>query len=375
MARATSAGPAAGDRLASIDAYRGFVMLAMVSAGMGLAHLANHPTWGWLAHQFEHVRWEGCVFWDLIQPSFMFLVGASMPFSYAARQGRGQSWPRQFLHALKRAGLLILIGIFLDSYAEGRIYVQFIRVLQQIALGYLVAFLVLPLGPWVQGITGGFLLAGHTAAYLIYARAVGVDPWQAGTNFGVWLDRLLHLPLSRGNYVTFNAVSSAGTILLGVLCGELLRSGAPPGRKVAVLLGAGLGLLGAGWLLSGGGGWVPVEFEPLVPMVKKLWTASFALFAAGWTFLMMAGFHLIVDVLGWRTWSVPLAVVGMNSIAMYVAAGVFRPNAVRAVSLFFPNVPPAVQPLWLPVVKAVLVLGVFWSFCFWLYRHRIFFKV
>ena len=40
--------------------------------------------------QFDHVQWRGCSFWDLIQPSFMFLVGVAMPFSYASRQRAGR---------------------------------------------------------------------------------------------------------------------------------------------------------------------------------------------------------------------------------------------------------------------------------------------
>ncbi|MBI1913991.1 MAG: DUF1624 domain-containing protein, partial [Planctomycetes bacterium] len=153
------AAPAA-ERLVSVDAYRGFVMLAMVSAGLGLQKLMNDPTWGWLADQFEHRPWEGCTFWDLIQPSFLFIVGVAMPFSFALRQARGERWGQQFVHALRRSLTLIALGIFLDTFASNppAVYVQFIRVLQQIAIGYLIAFLVLHRGPGVQASTAVALL-------------------------------------------------------------------------------------------------------------------------------------------------------------------------------------------------------------------------
>src|SRR5919109_1733343 len=142
------ASPAPADRVYSIDAYRGFVMLAMISAGLGTKELARADhRWDWLAYQFDHPAWVGYSAWDLIQPSFMFIVGAAMPFAFAIRQARGDSWGKQFAHALKRALLLILIGIFLDSFQasnQDRVVVQFIRVLQQIAIGYVIAFLVLP---------------------------------------------------------------------------------------------------------------------------------------------------------------------------------------------------------------------------------------
>ena len=56
----------------------------------------------------DHVKWEGCVFWDLIQPAFMFMVGVAMPFAFAKRRVAGESFQQQLGHAAKRAlGLLL----------------------------------------------------------------------------------------------------------------------------------------------------------------------------------------------------------------------------------------------------------------------------
>src|SRR5262249_35266656 len=137
-----------------------------------------------------------------------------------------------------------------------------------------------------------------------------------------------------GHYVTFNAISAAATILLGVLAGNLLRSGLPAGRKLAFLLIAGVAGLAIGWGLSGGNGWFPWQFQPLVPMIKRLWTSSFAIYAAGWTFLMLGLFYFLIDVLGFRWWSFPFVVVGMNSIAVYIVSALFTENVRRAVRLF-----------------------------------------
>src|ERR1700685_1498095 len=90
-------------RLRSLDAYRGLVMLAMASGGAGaLAGLDVHGdgvsshALQWLRQQLDHVPWRGGVFWDMIQPSFMFMVGVAMPFSFASRTARGETWPRMF---------------------------------------------------------------------------------------------------------------------------------------------------------------------------------------------------------------------------------------------------------------------------------------
>jgi len=403
MAKPASGAPASA-RLLSLDAYRGFTMLTMAASGLGLSEVAKrNPNWSVLADQFDHRQWEGCVFWDLIQPSFMFIVGVSMVMSFAARQGHGQSWPRQCLHAVKRAGLLCLIGMFLDWYSQGRFHIQFIRVLQQIAIGYLIAFAVLPLGPKVQGVTAILLLIGHTAAYVIYGRMNGIDPWQPDGNFGQRLDILLHLELSRGKYVTFNAVSSAATILFGVLIGELLRSPASHGKKLGVLVVAGAVGLIVGFGLSGGDERI-VSFPTMVPMIKKLWTASFAIFAAGWTCWTLALFYALIEGLGFTAWAFPFIVVGMNSIAMYVLATMFRPVALRIANLVVPPVTdnqailerrrlcdiiPVIDfsnwsvhlgvdlSRWYltPLLESVIALSFLWLICYWLYRRQIFFKL
>src|SRR5580692_11345983 len=112
---------AASERLGSLDAYRGLTMLLMASGGLGIGRLVHRDPdflhrfdgkwfakpwamfWQTAATQLEHVAWTGCTAWDLIQPSFMFMVGVAMPFSYASRAARGESWARQFTHALIRS--------------------------------------------------------------------------------------------------------------------------------------------------------------------------------------------------------------------------------------------------------------------------------
>lgn len=361
-------------RLLSLDAYRGFIMLAMASAGLGTAKLMGDPNWGWLAHQLEHLKWEGCTFWDLIQPSFMFMVGVSMPFAFAKRVERGESWGRQFTHVIKRCLLLCFIGLVLDSYGKDHVHIQFIRVLQQIAIGYLIAFLVLHLGPVGQVTAVVVLLGGHSLAFWLDG---GDQAWSydnRDNNIGRQIDRALHypfeqmgfrdiIPLSPNFYVTFNAISSAGTILIGVLVGGLLKSSLSNGLKALVLVLAGAALYFAG---LGLGHWMP--------LVKKIWTASFALYAAGWTCWMMAFFFLMIDVIGWRGWAFPFTVVGVNSIFIYCVSQTMK-NPIRSLLAPIASCPLRSFGPWEPVVMAILVITVEWLLCLFLYRHRIFFKV
>ena len=106
-------------RLISLDAFRGLVMVLMLGEVMRLPVVAQafpHSLfWRVIAFNTEHVEWQGCSLHDLIQPAFSFLVGAALPFSIASRKLKGQTFGPMFGHAIRRALLLIFLGIFLRS--------------------------------------------------------------------------------------------------------------------------------------------------------------------------------------------------------------------------------------------------------------------
>ena len=110
-----------------------------------------------------------------------------------------------------------------------------------------------------------------------------------------------------------------------------------------------------------------------IPMIKQLCTASFVLYSLGWVILMLVGFYVIIDVLGYRRWTFPLVVLGSNSIFIYSMSMVLRQWLDRAVGVF------TFHYYWLgalaPVAQSCTVLAVMWYVCYWLYRRRIFLKV
>ena len=106
-------------RLASIDTYRGMVMFLMMAEVLELSKVAEaYPEssfFAWLKFHTSHVDWVGCSLHDLIQPSFSFLVGVSLPFSIASRLRKGAGYGSMFLHAAWRGMLLVVLGILLRS--------------------------------------------------------------------------------------------------------------------------------------------------------------------------------------------------------------------------------------------------------------------
>jgi predicted acyltransferase len=362
----TAAPPA---RLVSLDAYRGVVMLTLL-CGSVFHSLKGHPQWHWLYVQNEHVEWEGCSLWDLIQPAFMFIVGVAMPFAFAVRTARGDSWAKQFLHVLMRAGGLILVGVALDNFGATAWSFGFIRVLQQIAVGYVLAFFVLGRPLWVQRLAAACLLLAYTLFWQFNPWNGPGGPWaMGGENAGRAFDRWL-LGLwwpgrnYSGNYVGLNAIPETANIIFGVMAGQCILTTKTPHRTALFLAVAGALGIAVGFAAG-----------PVVPLVKRIWTPSFAVYSAGWTTLFLAAFYWAIDVMGSKWWTFPLVVVGTNSIAAYVIGSVF-PNWFRSLSGAWVNwLQEPLGPLLFPIFQRVLFASAGWLVLWWLYRRRIFFKV
>ncbi len=114
---------AKGVRLASLDFYRGLIMVLLMLESTGLyEHLLRMSTPGSFLHslsiQFTHYPWHGLHFWDLIQPGFMFIAGVAMAFSLYKQTANGVPWNKQFSKALKRSGWLFFWGV-LDYAVRG----------------------------------------------------------------------------------------------------------------------------------------------------------------------------------------------------------------------------------------------------------------
>lgn len=364
------------ERLSSLDAVRGVFLLLLISAGFGLRNpeMLNQERWGWITAQWTHRAWEGCSLWDLLQPALLFIVGVAMPYSYANRQAKGQGWPRQFMHALLRAGLLVLLGLYLDSYRADRLLFDLRGDLQQIALAYLLAFFVLPLGMPVQGVTVAFLLIGHTAGYVIYAFAGEHKLWSETENLGTALDHWLRFGPHPERFVTLNAIPAAAIVLIGVLIAGLIRSGLTPGAKVAIMTACSLFGILFGWVLGGGNGWIDLSWTAVIPMIKRIETWTFVFTAVGWTLLVFTYFYLMMDGFRQRGLAIPLSLVGRNALILFVTHELFRGWAVKSALLVLPTSPPLVGTLR-PLFVELIVMAIFWLFCFWLYRRRIFVKV
>jgi predicted acyltransferase len=350
-----------GGRLVSLDAYRGFIMLLLVSEGFGLAVLKSRPAWAWLAAQVDHAAWEGCTFWDLIQPAFTFMVGVAMPFSFARRAQGGGTWG-VFRHVAWRAFMLVLLSNIYSNWGSTRgLRFQLINVLCQIAFGYMLCYWITRMQFRSQVATAVAMLAGYWALFAIFPGPEGA--WSKTGNIGAVIDlKVLGYNYS-GYYTTINFIGNAVTILFGCWAGMLLRTAKPHAYKLKVLTVCAVASFAVGLAL-----------EPFNPMVKRLWTVSFTFFSAGWVILMLAVFYWLIEVKQTKKWAFPFLVLGVNSLFVYSLGQIGIKGWLNRGLMAFTSNFRFLGDLG-GITQHLLVLAGLWYLCYWLYQRRIFIKI
>ena len=398
-------------RLVSLDTYRGLVLVLLIleSANYGWQHVLVEEHKNWLTSFIElhasHIAWVGCSFWDLIQPSFMFMVGVSMAYSYGKRQKLGDSFGQMFRHAIFRSIVLILLGVFLRTSYMSQTNWTFEDVITQMGLGYIPLFFL-----WNRSVKSQFIaIVGILVGYwLLFAlipvsQPVGYeweDPtphlftgffqhWNINANpahyFDTWFLNLfpretIEYTLASGEtvetdkflfhpegYNTLNFIPSLAIMIMGLMAGELLRSKSSEGQKVRKLAFYGVVGVAVGGIL---------HFAGVCPLIKKTWTSSFTLYSGGWCLLILLALYYIIDINDKKAWTFPFVVVGMNSIAMYVMLWLMsgwvnetlQKHLGEGYAGFFG---PGLEPLMQNLANGVVL----WLICFWMYKRKIFLRI
>lgn len=327
------------------------------------------PVVHFLSNQLTHRDWEGVAFYDLIFPLFVFIVGASLVFSLSkivAQEGRAAACQR----VLIRGVILYLLGLILyGGIAEGVERLRLMGVLQRIAICYTCAgllFCTVRLRGLV--VTCAALLIGYWALLsFVPVPDVGAGNFAEGKNLANYVDKQF-LPFRKwdGDHDPEGLLSNLaaiGTCLLGVFTGLFLKSGNHSEQQkvirlsIAGVAGVGLGLL---W---------GIDF----PVIKKIWTSSYVLVAAGYSCLLLAAFHQTIEVWNVRRWAVPFVWIGVNPLTIYLVTHLVRFDGLAdrlvggPVKAAFGNYAPFVTMLG-------SVALVFW-FAHFLYKRKIFLRL
>jgi len=266
---------------------------------------------------------------------------------------------------LQRIALCYLAGGFIALSFGWRAHIAF---LASILLGYWAILMLIP----VPG----------TGATEIAAIA---DP---SATLGAWIDRGLLDWGDAGNHLwrrskvwdpegVLSTLPAVGTVILGLLAGRWIGRDRPIGRRVTVLLVAGMAgvALGLAW-------------DVFLPINKNLWTSSYVLLSAGLGAVLFALLMAVIDILGWRRWAESFLVFGVNPILAYALSHVFAvviyawwkvPQGGQSVGVerWFTDIAFAT---WLPPKMASLGFSVFYVFCFYVllrafYKRGVILKV
>ncbi len=372
-------------RLMCLDIYRGLMVAGMIVVdNPGSDERAYWP--------IMHTKWNGWTPADFIFPSFLFLVGISMVYSFAARRERGETKRQIFAHAIKRSLLLIAIGLLVNASPIIGLDLhtwRFEGVTQRIGICYFfAAILELWAGRRGQWVALAACLVGYWALLrFVPVPGAGVPgrdiPFMDQVqNLPAWLDRKLFMGhLYDGNRDPegiIHTIPAIGTTLIGVLTGHWLKKQHDVRRLIAGMVFSGiLGIL-SGEILDR---WFPIN--------KNLWTSSFVLFSGGLALLFLCLLYWIVEVKRWRgVWTMPILVFGMNAIAGFVADSlIYGPGytfTARGPTGTTMNWHEAAQA-WLEtaglgtanasLAYSLVAVAICWSLLWLLWRKKIFLKI
>lgn len=365
-------------RLASLDILRGFDLFLLVFFQPLFVALGQRLNFLWLndiLYQFDHESWIGFRFWDLVMPLFLFMTGASMPFSFSKFKDDPNKWPI-YRKIVKRFVLLFIFGMVVQGNLLGldpKYLYLYSNTLQAIATGYLIAAVI--------QLHCSFKYQILITLLLLVIYWIPMTFWGDYTPTGNFAEKVDRLVLGRfrdgvywgedsnwhfsPNYTytwIWSSLTFGVTVMLGTFAGKIMKEGKENRKRVVqVILLVGLILVGISLLWS-----------LQMPIIKRLWTGSMALFSGGLCFLLMGLFYYWIDYKGHSYGLDWLKIYGMNSITAYILGEVVNFRCVVAsVSYGLEQYLGNYYAVWLSFANYLIVFLILRM----MYKHRVFLKI
>ncbi len=303
-------GTTGAGRMLSLDAFRGLTVAGMI--------LVNNPgSWSASYAPLKHAEWHGWTPTDLIFPFFLFIVGVSITLAFARRVEAGGSQRDLLWKTAKRSLIIFGLGLVLAGFPYFNLAtIRIPGVLQRIAVCYFFASVIFL---WTSIRIQALIAVALLVAYWLLMAWTPVPGYGAGDlgvdgNLAAFIDRtLLAGHIYKPNYDPegiFSTIPAIATTLCGVLAGHWLRASRTPLDKVRGMVVAGVVGVLVGWLWHG---WFPIN--------KPLWTSSYVVFTAGMALLLLALCYWLIDIKGYRRWSLPFVVFGVNALIVFFLSG------------------------------------------------------
>ncbi|WP_420150716.1 acyltransferase family protein [Spirosoma sp.] len=329
---------ASTNRLISLDALRGFTIVAML--------VANFPgSEEFVYFTLRHSKWNALSFTDLVAPVFLFIVGASIALAYTRYVTQHQPKAELYGKIVIRSLKIFAVGMFLNLMPDfDMASIRWTGTLHRIAIVFLVCGLLFLNTTWKQQVWIGVLTL--LAYWLVMTQIPTPDEGriilEPGRNLAAWLDRK-YLPgrMWQGTWDPEGILSTFPSIVTGItgmLAGRWMLSSANPLEKAAYLMTAGLFVAIAGYFWG-------LAF----PVNENLWTSSFVLVTSGIASMLLGALYFLMDIKRHTDGTKPGVIFGANAITVYVLADIF--------ALFFYRMKFGVLSLNEHVVRSLIAIG------------------
>ena len=369
---------ATGDRLISLDVFRGITIAGMV--------LVNNPgTWSSIYWPLQHAEWHGWTPTDLVFPFFLFIVGVAIPLAFGRRIESGGSRRDLYLKVVRRTLIIFALGMFLAGFPYFQLAtIRIPGVLQRIAVCYLLASIIF-LNAKIR--TQVIITVALLIIYWLLMTYLPAPGFAAGDltkegSIASFIDRVIFGPhiWKQGKVYDpeglLSTIPALATTMFGVFTGQWLRTAKSQYEIVAGLFVAGAVCVVIGWC-----------WNPFFPINKSLWTSSYVFFTGGLALEFLALCYWLIDIRKYQRWGKPFVVFGVNAIALYVGSGLMArlmeliklPWGERTISLqgwifqklFLSWASPINASLAYAICFILVWLGLMWI----LYSRKIFIRV
>jgi predicted acyltransferase len=326
----------ASNRLMALDVFRGLTIVLMFTVN-------NPGTWSYVYPPLLHAKWHGWTPTDWVFPFFLFTVGVSAWFSLKKYQD-AKAPAALYWKIIKRGTLIFLIGFGLNCYLTTASVgtIRIMGVLQRIGLAYLFGSLIcVSFSQRIVALIGGLTLIGYWVLIYLTGDATYPFGFHDGAKFLGLENNLVtkfdqmflgasHLYKGYGGIPfdpegLLSTIPAVVTVILGYFTGKLIDTYPNRLELVKKMFVWGLAALALGWLLNS----ESILGSYAFPINKPIWSSTYVIFMAGLCLVINAFLIWIIDVQGWKGWTKPLLVLGMNSLLAFVVAGMFAKTAAR----------------------------------------------
>jgi predicted acyltransferase len=303
--------PDSSQRSLVLDLLRGLTLALMIVVNMSVDDVSYGP--------LLHASWHGLTLTDLVFPSFLFAVGASLEQVLQRSSVVGPDFLRR---VLVRVALLFLIGFalswmpFYKPDANGVFalvplsHTRILGVLQRIALCYgAAAVIIAPRGERAAWWLGGMALL----SYGVLLAVTGDLTLEGNGPRALDLALFGAAHLYHGEGLAFDPEGLMSTLpAIANVCGGYLaarqhrRSGASFETVAKLLMAAAILVV------------VALSWSAWQPLNKKLWTPSYSLLTIGIDCACYAMLVHAVELRHWRLGGGVVEALGRNTLALYV---------------------------------------------------------